>query len=100
MIKKIIFLIFTILIGICVNVILISKDAFNIIFFIVLLIPYIICTIGLFVPNVLFRITHWYSNSQLNDCNEIYIFIFKLSIKIIMMLSVIIPLWQLAPFEL
>ena len=100
MIRKIIFLIFTILIGVCVNVILISKDAFNIMLFVALIIPYSISIIGLFNPNNLYRMIHWYSNSKLEDCNEVYIFMFKLSIKIIMILSVVIPLWQLAPFEL
>lgn len=99
MIRKIIFLIFTILIGICVNVILISKDAFNITIFVSLTIIYSITVVGLFNPNNLYRMIHWYSDSKLDDCNEIYIFIFKLSIKINMILSVVAPLWQLAPFR-
>lgn len=99
MIRKIIFLIFTILIGICVNAILISKDAFNITIFISLTIPYCITIVGLFNPNNLYRMIHWYSDSKLDDCNEIYVFMFKLIIKINMILSVIAPLWQLAPFE-
>lgn len=98
--KKIFYTCITIILDVLVNCLLIVNQKFNILIFIISLIFYLIFTFGLFYPEKLFRFTHWYLNKDLYECQEIFISIYKFIIVMAMLLSILAPIYQLAPIEI
>jgi len=74
------------------TIIVIENSCFNTWLFLICLIFFIMFSIGLFKPNFIFKISHWYIDKNLEDCSDFFIIFFKSCIAFCLFLSTILQL--------
>lgn len=77
---------------IAVTFIVIENSCFNTWLFIICLIFMILFSIGLFNPNFIFKISHWYIDKKLDDCSDFFVFMYDKMIAFALFLSAILQL--------
>lgn len=91
MIKKIYF---AIIVGcfITCTFVVIENSCFDTWLFIICFLFTILFSIGLFNPNFIFKISHWYIDRQLDDCSDFFVFMYEKIIAFALFLFSILQL--------
>ncbi len=100
MIKKIIFNVIAAILYISTTVIYSTYGEFDWKFTLVTFLLLLCLSFAFWRPDFIFHFTHWYLDRELEECSDVFIFLYKAIITVLMFAISIISLWKIAPIEL